>query len=143
MAEKTTLILVTLLFFTGGLLFAGFGFLVGSSQKTNPLQSLYNSGVVQTVNAFATGTITTIEEQNITLKNNQKTMTIPVRQHAQVALILPPPNPANPPLIPERELLSFEDLMVGDRINLFTEITPEGSLEGVSVDVIIKASRSQ
>jgi hypothetical protein len=140
MTEKTTLVLVALLFFAGGLLFAGFGFLVGSSQQTNPLQNLYASGVVQTVNAFATGTVTTIENRTITLKNNQESMAIPIRDHAQIALILPPTNPTNPPRIPEREMLSFEDLSVGDRINIFTEVTPEGSVEGVSIDIIIKTS---
>ena len=140
--NKVAVSFIIILFLIGGLVFFALGFILGSSLAQNPLQQLYDSRVIQHVNAYALGTITAIEGRSITLKNSNDSMTIPIREPANIARILAPENPSDSFQAPIREPFLFENLKVGDRINIFTEVNLQSALEGIAIDVIVSTFSS-
>jgi len=113
----------------------GIGYYYHALNNPDRIEALQKSQVIQTVNAFAAGTLGTIEGRILTIENGKDVMAIPIREQANIARIFPPKDTQQSTL-PEREPMDFQDLKIGDRINIFIEVSAGGSLEGIGVDVL-------
>jgi len=121
----------------------GTGFLLGQqytrSGVLNPIEELQASWTIRSVHVLASGTVVEIGDRTITIEQRDDTRTIPLKAQAPVARLLPPEPTGSPKDVPfpKRELILFEDIQMGDVVNIFAEVKLDGSLEGVGVDVIV------
>lgn len=138
---KTNLIFLII----GGLILLGLGYGCGflSGQKEiagikteGPLTDLIESKVITRLNALAFGEVTEISGRSLTLKNQGDTLTILVKEEATINRLLPSEGEIGAPRTAETEEIEFEEIKIGDRVNIVCELKTDGSLEGVQVVVL-------
>lgn len=139
--QKSNLIFLII----GGLILLGlgygYGFLSGQKEiagiKTDgPLTDLIDSKVITKLNAFALGEVTETSGRSLTLNNQGDTLTILVKEEATINRLLPSEGEIEAPQAAETEEIEFEEIKIGDRVNIVCELKADGSLEGVQVVVL-------
>lgn len=139
--KKETLIAIVII---GGLILLGIGYSVGlsSGQKAvkevkAPLAELLASKVIGSLTTIATGEVTEISDRSLTLSAEGDTLTILIRENAPIYRLVPPEEKT--PKIPQpvvREEMNFEEIKVGDRVNIFCQLKADASLEGIEVIIL-------
>jgi len=149
--KKTNVVIIAIVV---GLICLGVGYGVGlSSAKkamkgamegakietptATPLADLLSSKVIKGLTTTATGEVSAISGRNLTLGNDGDTLTISIRGDAPIYQIIPPAEEAT--LVPQpvtRKEIKFEEIKVGDKVNISSELKADGSLEGIDVAVL-------
>lgn len=136
--QKSNLIFLII----GGLILLGlgygYGFLSGQKEiagiKTEgPLTDLTESKVITRLNAFAFGEVTETSGWSLTINNQGDTLTVLVKEEATINRLLPSEGEIE---APQTEEIEFEEIKIGDRVNIVCELKADGSLEGVRVVVL-------
>jgi len=140
--KKNILIVIAVI---GGLILLVIGFSLGLSlgqkgaQETKvekPLTDLLESEVISSLNTVASGEVTEISGQNLTLSKEGDTLTILIREDASINRLLPPEEETagvpQPMMVKEIE---FGEIKTGDRVDITCELKADGSLEGTDVTV--------
>lgn len=103
--------------------------------------TLPESKVILNWTATASGEITKISNRTLTLNNEGDELAILIIEEAPIISLILPEEPAEPgeevgEMVPEQKEIKFEELKVGDRVDVFTELTPEREWRGINVVVV-------
>lgn len=102
------------------------------------LNELQETPVVTGINVIAAGVITEINNRDITLKRNEKSLTVTIRNEESTIGRITNPESENPdvPEFPQMHSIDFEDLKIGDPVSVTAIIKDDNKIEGVSVTVV-------
>ena len=138
--QKTNLVLLII----GGLVLLGAGYSLGVSlgqkgveQTETALSDLVGSKVIGKLTTTASGEITEISGRNLTLVNEEESLTVLIKEDATFYRSLQPEEAETPQLV-EMEETSFEEIKVGSQINIACELKADSSLEGIDVTILLK-----
>lgn len=109
-------------------------FLSPQSKSMNALSSKVISSIV------AYGQVKNINGKNVTLSNLGDNLLISIADNAQVYSFTTPPGSAKN-TAPVQQTGKFDDLKVGDNVNVAVKLLPTGQLEGVSVIILSQTVR--
>jgi len=129
--------LVALLFLVLGI---GIGFILFKSAPPDSadtfLNELQKTPVVASVNIVLAGTITEINDRDLTLERSDETMVITIRANEPTLGKIINPDPEDPNGFARMEDIALEDIKIGDSVSVSAIINNENMLEGVSVTVL-------
>jgi len=140
--KKNVLIVVVLI---GGIVLGGLGFYCGLSYANNkvsqikvesPLASLFSSKVISGLTAVAVGQIKEISGRNLVLTVDGSDLTVFIKEDAPIGRLLPTKENTNIPQPMTREDIKFEDMKVGDQVNIFCNLKTDLSLEGSNINIL-------
>lgn len=140
--KKENLIVIAVI---GGIILLGLGFGLGldwaqkeikKAKVESPLAVLLGSKVIGSIDAIASGEVKEISGRNLTLSKEGDTFTIPVSQEARINRIVPPKKISEPPQPTTVEEIGFEEIKIGDKVNIVCKLKADASLEGVDVTVL-------
>lgn len=140
--NRNNLIIIAVI---GGIILLGLGFYSGlnyaqkqieKAKTSSPLANLLTSKVIGGLNTTAFGEITEISGRNITLSNEGDALTISIKEDATIFRLLPPEGSAETPQPATREEIEFEEIKVGDQVNISCQLKADETLEGVDVMVL-------
>jgi len=140
--KKNNLIVVALI---GGIILGGLGFYCGLGYANNkvsqikvesPLTSLFSSKVISGLTAVAVGQIKEISGRNLVLTAEGTDLTISIKEDASIGRFLPAKGDIKVPQPMTREDIKFEEMKVGDQVNIFCNLKTDLSLEGSNVTVL-------
>ncbi len=119
----------------------GYGFLSGQKEiagtKTEgPLADLIESKVITRLNAFAFGDVTKISGQSLTLSNQEDTFTVLIKEEITINRLSSTEGETEASQAVETEEIEFEEIKIGDRVNIVCELKADGSLEGIEMVVL-------
>jgi hypothetical protein len=137
--QNKNLILVII----GGLILLGLGYSFGLSlgqkaieETETPLADLLESKVIRGLNTTALGEVIEIAGRNLTLNSDGDTLTISIKENATIYRLVPPEEVTETPQPVEREEIEFEEIKVGDQVDIPCELKADGTLEGIDVTVL-------
>ena len=123
----------------GGLLLLVLGYFLGSfadTAKTTPpataasllfpLAELMESGVIGAITSTASGEVIKISGRTLTLEAEGDIWNVPVREGASVHRLVRP----------EVEELTFEEIKIGDRVDIALYLKADGTIEGRHIAVL-------
>ena len=126
----------------GLVIFLGVGYILGvysqqkiNGQKIESLEKTKNifsySKLINSIIAF--GKISNISGRTITLTSETDTLEITMRANAQVYSFTAPTSTGGQLTgIPSQNIAAFEDIKVGDNLNVNMRMLPDGTFEGAS-----------
>jgi len=104
----------------------------GSGQGlTNLVKTLNTTPVISDI--VATGNITNISGRKITVKEGEKSLTIPIRKDAEIYSFVSQ-GATSQGSTPSK--ISFSELKVGDYINIYLNVLTNGEIEGARVILV-------
>ena len=139
--KKNNLIVVALI---GAIILGGLGFYCGLSYAKKeisqikiegPLAGLFSSKVISGITVATVGQIKEISGRNLTLTAEGSDLTVFVKEDASIDRFLPVKGDSKVPQTMSIEKIKFEDIKVGDNVNIFCNLKTDLSLEGVNVTV--------
>ncbi|MGD0576647.1 MAG: hypothetical protein ABSA74_01050 [Candidatus Staskawiczbacteria bacterium] len=99
-------------------------------EATNSLSSKVVSSII------AYGQVKNIDGRNITLSNLDDNLTISIADNAQVYSFTTPVAGKNGGTAPVQQTVKFENIKIGDNVNVAIKLLPSGQLEGSSVIIL-------
>ncbi|HLD52070.1 MAG TPA: hypothetical protein VJA82_02085 [Sediminibacterium sp.] len=110
-----------------------------SKEQSNKFETAVkslSSKVIPSIIAY--GQVTKIENKNITLTYNNETLTIPLTQSTSIYTFVAPET-GSKTTAPTQKKAAFSEIKVGDSLNITIKLLPDGTIEGQSVIILIKA----
>ena len=108
---------------------------IGKIKTESPLVDLLSSKIINGLTTTASGEVTEMSDRNLTLSSEGNTLTIPIRKGVSIYR-LAAPKVAETPQSKTREEIEFEEIKVGDKVNITCQLKEDGSLEGIDVTVL-------
>jgi hypothetical protein len=139
--KKNNLIVMAII---GGIILGGLGFYCGLGYANNkvsqikvesPLAGLFSSKVISGLTVATVGQIKEISGRNLILTAEGSDLTVFVKEDASIDRFLPAKGDSKVPQTMSIEKIKFEDMKVGDNVNIFCNLKTDLSLEGVNVTV--------
>ena len=106
------------------------------SNKFESAVKALSSKVIPSIIAY--GQVTKIENKNITLTYNKETLTIPLTQSTSIYSFVAPVA-GSKTAAPTQKKSAFSEIKVGDSLNITIKLLPDGTIEGQSVIILMKA----
>jgi len=141
--KKETLIPVIII---GSLILLGLGFIFGYSfekkaieklKAESPLVDLSKSKVINSLTIIASGEVKEISGRNLTLNAEGDDLTILIREDASInGLVASEEKVTDIPQPLARKEIKFEEIKVGDKVNITCQLKTDGSLEGTETIVL-------
>lgn len=135
MKKNQTILIIVGIFILIGLV-SSFSFWLGQQSVKAKLKAItpnfFESKVTQNWEAIASGEITEIVDQNITLRKDGDTLAIQILEEATIKSLSFNQEGR------KSEEIRFEDITVGDRVDIQIEVTPEGIIVGNSITVLFR-----
>ncbi len=137
--KKINLILMII----GALILLGLGYSFGlsSGQKAieeteTPLTNLLESKVIGEINTVASGKVTEISGRNLTLNQKGDTFTLLISEKATINRLILITEITGVPQPATVEDIEFNDIQIGDQVEISCLLKADGSLEGKVVTVL-------
>jgi len=139
--KKNVLIILILI---GGVTLCGLGFYCGSNyvkkeifkNKTeSPLAVLFSSKVINGLTAVAVGQIKEISGRNLILTAEGSDLTVSVKEDASIGRFLSSGENTKAPQPLSRVDVKFEEIKVGDKVNILCQLKSDLSLEGITLTI--------
>jgi len=108
---------------------------VGVAYETS-LPNVLESKVIQRWSGLAAGRIIEISGRNVTLSSGEETIDISIREDAPVYRVVLVKGETETPAPAAREEVEFEDVKVGDRVNVSCLLKTDAPLEGIAVTIL-------
>ena len=106
------------------------------STKFESAVKALSSKVIPSIIAY--GQVSKIENKNITLTYNKETLTIPLTQSTSIYSFVAPAT-GSKTATPTQKKAAFSEIKVGDSLNITLKLLPDGTIEGQSVIILMKA----
>jgi hypothetical protein len=124
----------------GSLLLLAIGYVLGSVTKLavpvekplSPLTKLMGSKVIRPITVTASGKIIEISNRTLTLGAEGDVWIIPIREDALIHRLLPPEEAKETPWAGA----TFEEMKIGDTVDIYADLKADGSLEGKQVLIL-------
>lgn len=133
--QSVILIVAGILIFLVGV---GLGITLQNSNKAQArkVQAVNNlvSKVVSSIVAY--GQVENIDGRNITLSNLGDNLVISIADNAQVYSFTTPVAGKNGATAPVQQTVKFEDIKIGDNVNVAVKLSPSGQMQGSSVIIL-------
>ena len=112
----------------------------GAQQGKIKMANSLSSKVVSSIVAY--GQVKSIDARNLTLANLGDSLTVPVASTAQIYAFITPATTGKSKTTsaPIQQTVSFQNIKVGDNVNVTIRLLATGQLEGSSV-IILPASK--
>ncbi len=109
---------------------------VGENKEACSFIDLLSSRVINGLTTTASGEIASVGDRTLTLYRDGSTLAIPIQADALIYGLSVPEETASETAQPvERKEIKFEELKVGDKVNVSCKLKSDGTLEGTSVIV--------
>jgi len=126
-------VLLSLGFYSGSYWVKQQALKVGSEPS---VANLLNSKVINGLTAVANGQIKEVSGRNLIIAANGETLSVSVKDDADIGRLLPTKENTNIPQPMAREDIKFEEMKVGDQVNIFCNLKTDLSLEGSNITVL-------
>ena len=141
MDKKTLITIVSvsiLAFITGTALGILFQSQKGSLQFKNVVETVraLSSKAVPSISAF--GQVVKIDGKDITLIYNEESITVAIREDAQIYSFANPNGAAKGSALSagQQTIVPFENIKIGDQLSISLKVLPDGQFEGQSVIIL-------
>jgi hypothetical protein len=129
-------ILMVLCFIGGGWI----GNLKCGVVEEDGFSKLVKSSFVQSWTASIYGKITAISGRNISLALSEKTLSVPIKENAIISEVSFTGLMEGSTSKFETKDIRFEDLAIGQKVNIVADVAKDGAMQGVNVTVIKESS---
>jgi hypothetical protein len=133
MDKKQLAILITsgiVIFLIGGISGIFLAGTVGPQKAKIETANNLSSKVVSSMVAY--GQVKSISGKNITLSNLGDTLAIPIAGNAQLYSF----STVSSTGVPVQQTIKFEEIKIGDKVNIAVKLLPDGKIQGTSVIVL-------
>ncbi|MFH0947747.1 MAG: hypothetical protein V1833_01940 [Elusimicrobiota bacterium] len=138
MKNKILLILglLTILFLIGLALYCILNLKWQMGREESSLTNLGNSPLVKQIVVNIQGEVSKISGRTLTVTTQGKSLDVLVRTDADVASFTAVSSTSSISVITDETKISFEDIKLKDKVNIFAELKADGNLESKNVAVL-------